>query len=178
MEMPVAPGRMVDQPCFMQAEILILTTGGTIDKVYFDAKSHYAVGDPQIAEVLRQAHVDLAFEVVPLMRKDSLELTVEDRQAMLTAMEAHPHRRVLVTHGTDTMAETGCFLQPSEGRTIVLTGALLPARFKDNDALFNIGFAFAAVQVLPAGVYLCMNGQVYDPRKVRKDREQNRFVAL
>jgi L-asparaginase len=162
----------------MQADILILTTGGTIDKVYFDAKSAYAVGDPQIAEVLRQAHVDLAFDVVPLMRKDSLELTLEDRKAMLAAIQAHPHQRVLLTHGTDTMTETGCFLQQSEGRTIVLTGALLPARFRDNDAIFNIGFAFAAVQVLPPGVYICMNGQVYDPRKVRKDRPNNRFIAI
>lgn len=162
----------------MREECLILTTGGTIDKVYFDAKSSYAVGDPQIGEVLRQAHVDLAHRIVPLMRKDSLELTGEDRAVIRRAIEESDNRMVLVTHGTDTMTETGVFLAGIPGKTIVLTGALLPARFRDNDAIFNIGFALAAVQALAAGVYIAMNGRLHDPSRVRKDRGQNRFVEV
>jgi len=159
-------------------EILIVTTGGTIDKVYFDAKSAYAVGDPQIEEVLRQAHVDLPYRLCALMRKDSLELTGEDRRLLCETISGQPHERVLVTHGTDTMTETACFLEELAGKTIVLTGALLPARFRENDAIFNIGFALAAAQTLPHGVYIAMNGRVYNPHFVRKDREKNRFVEI
>lgn len=158
--------------------LLILTTGGTIDKVYFDAKSTFAVGDPQIGEVLRQAHVDLEHRILPLMRKDSLELTEADRAVIRQAVEAAPEQRILVTHGTDTMTETAKHLQGLPGKTLVLTGALQPARFRENDAVFNIGFALAAAQVLPHGVYIAMNGRLYDPARVRKDRENNRFVEV
>ena len=162
----------------MHEECLILTTGGTIDKVYFDAKSEYEVGDPQIGEVLRLAHVSLPHKVVPLMRKDSLELTDQDRDLIRRSIEEADCRMVLVTHGTDTMAQTGTCLKGIPGKTIVLTGALLPARFRDNDAIFNIGFALAAVQSLPPGVYLAMNGCIHDPARVRKDRELNCFVEI
>jgi L-asparaginase len=162
----------------MEEACLIITTGGTIDKVYFDAKSSYSVGDPQIEEVFRQAHVSLPHTVVPLMRKDSLELTDEDRARIRQAIESADNRMVLVTHGTDTMTETGKFLAGIPGKTIVLTGALLPARFRENDAIFNIGFALAATQALPPGVYIAMNGRIYDPARVRKDREHNRFVGI
>lgn len=162
----------------MDEACLIVTTGGTIDKVYFDEKSTYAVGEPQIGEVLRQAHVDLPHRLLPLMRKDSLELTREDRQLLRQAIEAAGNRMVLVTHGTDTMTETGVFLLGIPGKTIVLTGALMPARFRENDAIFNIGFALGAVQALPEGVYIAMNGRLYDPRRVRKNRVLNRFVEV
>jgi L-asparaginase len=112
------------------------------------------------------------------MRKDSLEMTEADRQLIREAIEEADCGRVLVTHGTDTMTDTGVFLSGIPGKTIVLTGALLPARFRDNDAVFNIGFALAAAQVLPSGVYIAMNGRLYDPHRVRKDREQNRFVEV
>ena len=132
----------------MQDECLIITTGGTIDKVYFDAKSEYEVGDPQIGEVLRLADVALPHQVLPLMRKDSLEMTPEDRQLIRKVTGESETRMVLVTHGTDTMTETGKALAGIPGKTIVLTGALLPARFRDNDAIFNIGFALAAARAL------------------------------
>jgi L-asparaginase len=112
------------------------------------------------------------------MRKDSLELTTGDRQQIRQAIEASAVDRVLVTHGTDTMTDTGIFLAGIPDKTIVLTGALTPARFRENDAIFNIGFALAAVQVLPPGVYIAMNGRLYDPHRVRKDRDRNRFVEI
>ncbi|NDV61997.1 asparaginase [Puniceicoccales bacterium CK1056] len=162
----------------MNDSCLIITTGGTIDKVYFDAKSTFSVGDPQIGEVFRQAHVSLAYEILPLMRKDSLEMTDEDRTLIRGAILKADNRQILVTHGTDTMTDTGKFLAGIPDKTIVLTGALIPARFRENDAIFNIGFALAAAQTLSAGVYIAMNGCIYDPERVLKDREANRFVEV
>jgi L-asparaginase len=157
--------------------ILVVTTGGTIDKVYFDAKSEFEVGRSLVGDLLAEAHVHAAYEIVEVMRKDSLDLTDEDRTAIRDAIAARPHRCVVVTHGTDTMVETARELESLADRTIVLTGALAPARFANTDAAFNVGMAFAAVQTLPSGVYLAMNGQVFPAGRVRKDRATNRFVG-
>ncbi len=169
--------------------ILVLTTGGTIDKVYFDALSDFQVGHSVLEELLKEAHVTADYEIVEVMRKDSLDLSVADRQLIRDTIERHPQVQVIITHGTDTMTETARVLAAlckkfgdstptgGEARTIVLTGALSPARFARTDAAFNVGMAFAAVQSLPAGVYIVMNGQVFDALKVRKDRANNRFVA-
>ncbi|MGH8018905.1 MAG: asparaginase domain-containing protein [Opitutaceae bacterium] len=158
--------------------IHIITTGGTIDKVYFDRLSEYQIGEPQIAEVLREARVALEWEVEPVLRKDSLELTDDDRALIRSRVAASPHARILVTHGTDTMCETGRALAGIDGKTIVLTGSLAPARFKSSDAVFNIGFALACVQTLAPGVYLAMNGRVFDPARTRKNREANAFEEI
>jgi len=156
--------------------ILIVTTGGTIDKVYFDAKSEFEVGDSVVERLLAQAHVRQSFEIVSLMRKDSLELDDDDRSAIRAAIDRRPQTRVVVTHGTDTMTDTARALEGLAGRTIVLTGALAPARFAESDAVFNVGMAFGAVQSLGPGVYICMNGQVFKASEVIKDRSMNAFV--
>lgn len=155
--------------------LLIVTTGGTIDKVYFDAKSDYQVGEPQIGRILQELGVAFRFHVIPLLRKDSLELTDADRQLLRATIAAQEESRVLVTHGTDTMVQTARVLAGIPGKTIVLTGALNPARFQGSDAEFNIGCAVGAVQVLPPGVYIAMNGRIWDPARVRKNVEANRF---
>ena len=157
--------------------ILVVTTGGTIDKVYFDAKSEFEVGRSLVGELLREAHVHASYDVVEVLRKDSLDLTDADRQTIRASIESAPNSRVVVTHGTDTMTDTARVLQGIAGKTIVLTGALAPARFANTDAAFNVGMAFAAAQTLPPGVYIAMNGQVFDGAKVRKDSTANRFVA-
>ena len=156
--------------------VAVLTTGGTIDKVYFDAKSTFTVGDSVVDELLNQAHVDAPYRVVEVMRKDSLELDDDDRRRVAEAVNACAERCVIVTHGTDTMAATADVLAPITGKTIVLTGALSPARFARSDATFNVGMAFAAVQTLDAGVYIVMNGQVFTAGHVRKDTQNNVFV--
>ncbi|HEV7778787.1 MAG TPA: asparaginase domain-containing protein [Luteibacter sp.] len=156
-------------------QLTIITTGGTIDKVYFDDKSDYQIGSPQIGDILTQLGVAFRFEVIPILRKDSLHVTEEDRALVRSTIEAQPHRHVLITHGTDTMVETAQVLKDLPGKVIVLTGALNPARFQGSDAVFNIGCAVGAVQTLPDGVYIAMNGRVWDPGKVRKNREANRF---
>ncbi len=157
--------------------VLIVTTGGTIDKVYFDAKSEFEVGDSVVGRLLEQAHVRQPFEIVPLMRKDSLELTDADRARIAETISSRSETRVVVTHGTDTMTDTAAVLEGLSGRTVVLTGALAPARFAESDAVFNVGMAFGAVQSLPNGVYICMNGQVFRAGEVVKDRSRNAFVA-
>jgi L-asparaginase len=156
-------------------QLTIVTTGGTIDKVYFDDKSDYQIGSPQIGEILTLLGVAFRFEVIPILRKDSLHVTAEDRALIRSTIEAQPHRHVLVTHGTDTMVETAAVLMNIPGKVIVLTGALNPARFQGSDAVFNVGCAVGAVQSLPDGVYIAMNGRVWDPTKVRKNRDANRF---
>lgn len=155
--------------------IQVFTTGGTIDKVYFDALSEFQVGDPQVHEVLRPIHPAFDFKVEALMRKDSLELNDADRAVIRARVEASDSKHVLVTHGTDTMRETARALAGISDKTIVLTGALAPARFKESDAVFNLGFAFACVQLLPPGVHIAMNGSVFDPFHVRKNRDRNVF---
>ena len=159
-------------------ELLVVTTGGTIDKVYFDDKSDYQVGEPQIGRILQEFGVAFRFTVVPALRKDSLHITADDREVLRATIAASSADHVLVTHGTDTMVETAKVLATIPGKTIVLTGALNPARFRGSDAEFNIGTAVGAVQSLPAGVYIAMNGRVWDPAKVRKNVAANRFEAI
>lgn len=157
--------------------LTVITTGGTIDKVYFDAKSDYEVGAPQIGEILSQLGVAFEFEVMPVLRKDSLDMTDADRAAIRAAVTGQPHRHVLITHGTDSMVDTARALAGIPGKTIVLTGALNPARFQGSDAVFNIGCAVGAVQTLGEGVWIAMNGRIWDPAGVHKNRAANRFEA-
>ena len=162
----------------MTKSIYIITTGGTIDKVYFDANSQFEIGSPIIEQILEEAKVKLKYRVHPLLRKDSLEITEADRQRILELVIACDEDLVLITHGTDTMTQTGQFLTSVKNKTIVLTGALSPARFRSTDAVFNIGLALGALQSKPNGVYVTMNGQVFEADKVVKNLEQKEFVAL
>jgi len=162
----------------MRMHIVFLTTGGTIDKVYFDAMSRFEVGETVVAKILREGGVTFDFEVVPLMRKDSLEIGDEDRAAIRAAVAVREETRIIVTHGTDTMVDTARVLASLSGKTIVMTGALSPARFQASDAVFNIGMAVAAVQTCPPGVWIAMSGQVFRYDEVRKNRDLNRFERL
>ena len=155
--------------------IRFVTTGGTIDKIYFDDLSQYEVGESQIQHILQEGLVAFDYEVVPLLHKDSLEVTDEDRAKLRDYIANDDADRYVVTHGTDTMPDTADALAGLAGKTIVLTGALTPARFKTTDAMFNVGMAVAAAQVAAPGVYIAMSGQVFEAGHVRKNREQNRF---
>ncbi|MEO9600091.1 asparaginase domain-containing protein [Parasphingorhabdus sp.] len=155
----------------------IFTTGGTIDKVYFDALSEYQIGATALPDMLQENNVFVAHRVTQLMRKDSLELTDADRAAIHDAVAASDADKILVTHGTDTMVDTARVLSGIAGKTIVLTGSMQPASLRVSDAQFNVGFALAATQTLPHGVYIAMNGEVFDPAKTHKDRSARRFVS-
>lgn len=162
----------------MFSKLLIITTGGTIDKIYFDDKSDYQIGEPQISQILSAMHVTFEFEVSSVMRKDSLHMEDKDRKLIRDVVSASETHHVLITHGTDTLVETATVLQNLPDKTIVLTGALNPARFRDSDAIFNIGCAVGAAQALPPGVYITMNGIVWDPAHVRKNRRENCFEYI
>lgn len=160
-------------------KIVFVTTGGTIDKIYFDAKSGFEIGEPQVMKVLREANVDVKCELVPLLRKDSLDLTDEDRRKIFDTIADRPERLFVVTHGTDTLVDTAkVLLDLPADKTVVLTGAMQPARFRVTDAVFNISAAMMAVQLQPPGVYICMNGRLFDPRYSRKNVEAGRFEVI
>jgi L-asparaginase len=156
----------------IQPPILVVTTGGTIDKQYFDDLSKYQIADSTVGRLLQIARVTLPIEIVEVARKDSLDLTDEDRARLVGAA------RAVVTHGTDTMTTSAAALAEVEGKTIVLLGALAPARFAESDASFNLGMAFAAAQLAPPGVYITMNGTVFPAANVVKDRTQGAFVSV
>lgn len=159
-------------------QIHFITTGGTIDKVYFDAKSDYEIGPPQVEEALKEAGVAFEFTVESVLAKDSLELTAGDRDLIRARVAANQAAHIVVTHGTDTMVETAAVLRSVPGKTIVLTGAMQPARFRHTDAIFNIGMAVGAVAALPPGVYIAMNGRIFDPARVRKNRDKHCFEEI
>jgi L-asparaginase len=157
------------------SKIKVFTVGGTIDKVYFDKKSKYEVGDPKVGEILKEANVIFDYDCESILKKDSLDMTDDDRQLIFDKIESEPNQHILVTHGTDTIIQTAKTLQPIQNKVIVLTGAVEPARSKSSDAPFNIGAAIAAVQFLPPGVYIVMNGRIFYPDRVIKDMDLNRF---
>ena len=158
--------------------IRFVTTGGTIDKIYFDEMSQFEVGESQVKHILTEGLVSFDYDIVSLFRKDSLELTDDDRQELREYVENDDASLYVISHGTDTMVETADALSGIPGKTIVLTGALSPARFKTTDAIFNVGMAVAAVQSVEPGVYIAMSGQVFEAGKVRKNREENRFENI
>jgi L-asparaginase len=159
--------------------ILVLTTGGTIDKQYFDALSKYQVGESAVWKILTVARVTHPFRVAEVLRKDSLDLTDDDRARVAGRVRESGFRRIVITHGTDTMADTARALSAlalETGTTVVLTGALAPARFSESDAAFNLGMAFATAQNAPPGVYITMNGTVFRGHEAFKDREREAFT--
>lgn len=158
--------------------IAVVTTGGTIDKLYFDSLSEYQVGESVVRKLLSTANVKYPFDVIETLRKDSLELTNDDREELYRCVAGLKTSRIVITHGTDTMTATAARLASLAGKTIVLTGALTPARFSESDAPFNLGMAFAVAQTAPPGVFIVMNGEVFPAAAVRKDREAARFVRV
>ncbi|WP_320193897.1 asparaginase domain-containing protein [uncultured Desulfobacter sp.] len=158
--------------------ISIIATGGTIDKIYFDAKSEYEVGPPNAIQVLDQFNLQVPYTITSLMRKDSLDLTDEDRERIAQTVAADPCRKIIITHGTDTMPETARHIIGHGGakdKIVVLTGALLPAMFNATDAVFNLGCALGAVQKANPGVYIAMNGKIFMGGKVVKNRKLGKF---
>lgn len=158
--------------------IRVITTGGTIDKVYFDAASAYDVGEPQVGQLLKEANVTLDYTVESVLQKDSLEMTDADRALIRERVLAAPEKLILITHGTDTMTLTAAALAGLGEKVIIFTGSMVPARFRQGDAIFNLGCAIGALQVLAPGIYIAMNGQVFDATKVKKNRAQSRFEPV
>jgi L-asparaginase len=159
-------------------KIKVFTTGGSIDKIYSTRESNFVVDEPQVAGIFHHANIVFEYEIEPLFRKDSLELSDSDRWVITQKVRAAQERYILITHGTDTIIATALELLGIPDKVIVLTGAMQPAAFKNSDAAFNIGSAVVALQTLPEGVYVVMNGKVFDPRYARKNLEMDRFERI
>ena len=159
-------------------KIQVFTVGGTIDKVYFDQKSTYQVGKPQVDRILNTAVVTFDYKIEQIIRKDSLDMNDRDRQKVYERIDNCRQDKILVTHGTDTMVETAKTLSSIQDKTIVLTGSMQPARFKDSDAIFNIGCAVGILVSSEPGTYIAFNGRRFIPEKVRKNRDKGIFEKL
>lgn len=158
--------------------IKVICTGGTFDKVYYDALSEFSIGEPMAGPLLEEAGVSFNYSIESLLKKDSLEFTDADRDTLACCIRVSHENKILVIHGTDTMALSARHLGSVSDKTIVFTGAMQPARMRNSDAPFNLGFALGVLHCLPAGVYLAMQGQVFTPDNVQKNRQQSRFEPL
>lgn len=157
----------------------ILVTGGTFDKEYNEINGMLYFKDTHISEMLRLGRCRLETTLRTVMMIDSLEMTDADRQLILEHCKKAPEEKIVITHGTDTMVETARILaQGRTGKTIVLTGAMIPYAFGSSDGLFNLGSALSFAQTLPPGVYLAMNGKYFTWDNVRKNRERGEFEEI
>jgi L-asparaginase len=159
-------------------QILFIQTGGTIDKDYPKNIKGYAfeIGEPAVKRILEKIKPGFEYEIVTVFQKDSQEITDDDRQKIFELCSNSAFDKIIITHGTDTMTETAKYLSQAVNKTIVLTGAFKPERFKDSDAEFNIGAAIGAIQFLKNGVYIAMNGEVIIHNKVKRNNSDGRFI--
>jgi L-asparaginase len=156
--------------------IRVIVTGGTFDKAYDAIKGELTFKDSHLPEILAQVRVTVPVEIELNQLIDSLQMQDENRRSVLVACQRASEERIIITHGTDTMAQTAKLLGPERlAKTIVLTGSMVPFQVQGSDALFNFGTAFTAVQLLPHGVYIAMNGRVFGWEAVRKDRSAGVF---
>lgn len=166
-------------PTPLRMSIRVFVTGGTFDKSYDEISGTLEFGDSRLSDMLEMGRCRVPLKIRTLMMVDSLEMRPEDRELIAENCRKVPEDRIVITHGTDTMVETARVLAEGvPGKTIVMTGAMIPIAFGSSDGLFNLGGALTAVQVLPPGVYVTMNGQVFDWDDVRKNRDTGIFERL
>ena len=159
--------------------IRILVTGGTFDKEYNENTGQLFFKNTHIAEMLRLGRSQVEVTIRTIMMVDSLEMTDADRAVIVQNCRQSEENRIVVTHGTDTMTETAAAIARAvSGKTVVLTGAMIPYAFGSSDGLFNLGSALSFVQALPAGVYIAMNGKCFRWDRVRKNRERGEFEEI
>jgi L-asparaginase len=159
--------------------IRILVTGGTFDKTYDEISGHLSFGSTHLPEMLRLGRSRVETTIETLMMIDSLDMTDADRGRIVDACARSSEDRIVITHGTDTMVETArAVAQGVNGKTVVLTGAMVPYAFGSSDGLFNLGSALSFAEVLPPGVYIAMNGQHFPWDRVRKNKEAGMFERI
>lgn len=159
--------------------IRVFSTGGTFDKEYDEIRGHLEFRDSHLPEMLRLGRNRVEVKYRTLMLVDSLEMTDVDRELVVRNCREVPETRIIITHGTDTMVETARAIAEAKlDKTVVLTGAMIPIAFGSSDGLFNLGGAMTAVQTLPSGVYITMNGRVFDWDDVEKNRQTGVFQTL
>ena len=162
----------------MYMKITFIQTGGTIDKNYPQAIGQYAfeITEPAYVSVLQRIDPNFEYEFIRLLKKDSMDLTDADRQLIYDTCEGVNNGRIIITHGTDTMTTTAKTLSTIKDKVIVLTGSMKPEIFSNSDAAFNVGVAVSAVELLSNGVYIAMNGRIYDWDKCKKDEKLVKFI--
>ena len=159
-------------------KITFIQTGGTIDKDYSKCTEGYnfEIGEPAVKRILQKVNPNIEFEVISLLRKDSLDLNDEDREKILQECYRTHADKIIITHGTDTMIETANKLHSISKKVIILTGSIKPERFTDSDASFNIGVAIGAINALTEGVYIAMNGCIYSSNNVMRNPKTGQFI--
>lgn len=159
-------------------EILFIQTGGTIDKDYPKTTKGYAfeISEPAVKRILEKLNPDFKYEVISVLKKDSLEITEEDRNKILKACQQSDIKKIIITHGTDTMLETAKKLSVIKDKTIIITGAMRPERFSNSDASINVGMAIGAINVLESGIYLAMHGKILLWNKCKRNLETGQFI--
>ncbi len=162
----------------MTKKVSLLSTGGTIAKMYNELSGELVFDAGHIQKMFKQGRSTLPIETINLMLKDSLEMDEKDRDIIFDAVQKSSKSHILITHGTDTMIKTAERLSTLSEKTIVLTGAMIPYAFKNSDAIFNLSFAMASVQTLSKGIYICMNGQIFQWDNVQKNKTKGRFETL
>jgi L-asparaginase len=159
--------------------VRIFITGGTFDKEYDEITGSLFFKDTHMREMLELGRSKIDVDIRTLMMVDSLEMTFEDRNLVVENCKHVKEEKIIITHGTDTMTETGRMLaQANIEKTIVLTGAMIPYKFGSSDGLFNLGSALGFVQSLPKGIYIVMNGRCFDYDKVKKNKETGIFEGI
>lgn len=161
-------------------KILFIQTGGSIDKDYPTKVKGYAFefGDPAFKNILHKVDLNFKYETLTIFKKDSLDMNEKDRQKIYDYCAESKYEKIIITHGTDTMSETAKVLSGLKGKTIVLTGSFLPEKFYDSEADFNVGVAVGAINILNNGVYIAMNGRIYEWNKCKKDLSTGQFVDI
>jgi L-asparaginase len=159
-------------------EIVFVQTGGTIDKDYPKIEKGYAfeIAEPAVRRILQRVNPNFDFEIISILRKDSQDITEEDRKKIQETCQKAKSQKIVITHGTDTIIETAKRLSKVKNKVIILTGAMKPERFFDSDASFNIGTAVGAINVLNNGIYIAMNGRIYPWNNVKRNPETGQFI--
>jgi L-asparaginase len=159
--------------------IRIFITGGTFDKEYNELNGQLFFKDTHLNEMLKLGRSRVETEVRTLMMVDSIELSQQDRELIAMNCFKANEDKIIITHGTDTMVETAAVIaEKVKDKTIVLTGAMIPYKFGSSDGLFNLGAAIAFVQTLPVGVYISMNGRIFNWNNCRKNKVKGEFEEI
>ena len=161
-------------------KILFIQTGGTIDKDYPRTTAGYAfeITTPAVQRILESIQPSFEYEILPLLQKDSLDITDDDRNAIYNACLKSDLKKIIITHGTDTLIETAQKLASIKGKTIVLTAAKLPERFKNSDASFNIGMAIGVLNIIDEGIFIAMSGRVFSHNNIKRDMVTGKFMDV
>ncbi len=159
-------------------KITFIQTGGTIDKDYPKTTGGYAfeISEPAVKRILERLNPSFEYEIISLCKKDSQDITEEDREKIYKTCKELENDRIIITHGTDTLIETAEKLKDIKDKVIIFTGSFKPEKFTDSDASINVGVAIGAVNILKDGIYIAMNGSIYTCDKVMRDSKTGKFI--